>query len=89
MSLHAWVCEGSALCDRELKKWGHKKDGALVCPILLQAARRQESKEVQKHDEYTDSVRRKAKTNSACAHSANVAPLCFPQGHSPIADTRT
>lgn len=57
----------------------------VLCFVLfhkLACVRRQKSKEVQKHDDNTDSEKRVAKTNSAHTHSANVAALCFSQGHS-------
>lgn len=59
-----------------------------LCSIL-QAVRGQKSKEVQKHDEFTDCVKKEAMTNSVCTLSANVAPALLPFKVTLLADMRT
>lgn len=65
--------------QEQIREEIENKRNNLACTLVFQEAEKQR---VQKHDENTDNVKGETKTNSACTRSANVAPLCFPQGHS-------
>lgn len=67
------------------RQYSENRKSTALCVVpsfQLTGVRRPKRKEVQKHDENTDTVKTEAKTNSACTHSANVVSLCSPQGHS-------
>lgn len=58
----------------------------LVLHINIQTVQKQTDDTVERegeeaHDGNTDNVKNQAKTNGACTHAADVAALCFPQGH--------